>query len=104
MSVQDGRKNLTGRPATSAVDILSWLHALESDGAVAGMPGHHYEGAAALPPQKLVNVVAAGTSTVNFNLPATGALGSPGAVGSAYSHTSALRRASRISVTVTARL
>jgi hypothetical protein len=43
-------------------------------GAVAGLPGHLYEGGAALPPPKLVNVVATGTATVNFNLPATGAL------------------------------
>ncbi len=42
--------------------------------AVAGLPGHPYEGGGALPPAKPVNVVAAATSTVNFNLPATGAL------------------------------
>jgi hypothetical protein len=45
-----------------------------SYGAVAGLPGHLYEGGGALPPAKPVNVVAAGISTVNFDLPATGAL------------------------------
>jgi hypothetical protein len=42
--------------------------------AVAGMPGHLYEGGAPAPPSKLVNVVAAATSTVDFDLPATGRL------------------------------
>jgi hypothetical protein len=42
--------------------------------AVAGLPGHLYEGGAALPPTKPVNVVAAAAATVDFDLPATGAL------------------------------
>ena len=42
--------------------------------AVAGLPGHLYEGGAVLPPTKPVNVVASATSTVDFDLPATGAL------------------------------
>jgi hypothetical protein len=42
--------------------------------AVAGLPGHPYEGGALLPPAKPVNVVAAATSSVDFDLPATGGL------------------------------
>jgi hypothetical protein len=42
--------------------------------AVAGMPGHLYEGGTVIPSTKPVSVVASATSTVNFDLPATGAL------------------------------
>ncbi len=45
-----------------------------SYGAIAGMPGHLYEGGAPAPTIKPVNVVAPATSVVNFDLPATGAL------------------------------
>jgi hypothetical protein len=42
--------------------------------AVAGLQGHPYEGGGVLPLVKPVTVVAAGTSNVDFALPATGAL------------------------------
>jgi len=42
--------------------------------AVAGLQGHPYEGGGGLPPAKPVTVVSAATATVNFALPATGAL------------------------------
>ncbi|MGH2690568.1 MAG: hypothetical protein ACRDKW_17430, partial [Actinomycetota bacterium] len=42
--------------------------------AVAGLPGHPYEGGLPLPTSKPANIVAGATATVNFNLPATGRL------------------------------
>ncbi len=42
--------------------------------AVAGLPGHPYEGGLPLPTSKAASIVAGATATVNFNLPATGAL------------------------------
>ncbi len=42
--------------------------------AVAGLAGHPYEGGGVLPPAKPVTVLAGATATVDFALPATGAL------------------------------
>jgi hypothetical protein len=43
-------------------------------GVVAGLPGHLYEGGGVTPPPKLVLIAASTTSTLDFDLPATGAL------------------------------